>query len=429
MRVQMNVVMRASALLLTVSTTAVAQLANASAAAGALGGNYTAIGGNFNATAWNPATLGLPGNSRFSIAILPFNGSVGLGPVTLADVKSQEGSVIPDAVKRAWMQQISSEGSQSLQNDVGVTWAALNVGRIGLQASTSAYARGSISPATMEVLLFGNAGFNNGVPKQYALSGSTIDASVLTTIGLSYAQSLSLKLGPLPAQSFALGATAKYIIGNGLVTGVESGGVLNDNPLEVRINFPIVVSDTNSAVGGSGMGLDVGAAWKGGAFRAGAVIRNLVSSFSWDESKFSYRPVVAVFTVDSQEVSMDGQPFSAAPASLRSRVGELTLDPILALGVAYSGFGPLMVTAEMRQQLGDGLQLGAKSHVGLGAELRIVPFLPIRAGVASVTGGTRIGGGVGLEFGFLNIQANAAMAKLESGDEGTLGLTLSFGGR
>ena len=414
---------------LALASPAQAQLANASAAATALAGNYTALARNFNAAAWNPANLGLPGNSRFSIAILPINAGVGTGPVTPRELSKYDGQVIPDAVKRDWVNLITTEGGQSMTGEAGVTWAALNVGRIGLQASTGVFTNGKLSPALMEVLLFGNAGYNNGTPKEYALGGSTIDGSVLTTVGLSYAQRISLKLGPMPNQTFSVGATAKYILGNGLLTGIESSGTIDDSPLAVRVNFPMVVSDTNDAISGAGMAFDIGAAWQAGPFRAGAVVRNAFSSFAWDTTKFSYRPLVVVFTADSSEATGEGRDYASAPAALRARVKDLKLSPTLAVGGAFTGLGPLTLSGEFRQQLGEGLKLGAKTHVGLGAELRLIPFLPIRAGVASITGGTRIGGGLGLEFGFINLQVSGAVAKLAGADEGQAAITLSFGGR
>lgn len=406
-----------------------AQLTNASAAASAMVGSYTAVARNFNAVLWNPANLGLPGNSGFSFALLPAYATLGMGPVTPATLAKYDGEVIPDAVKREWVTLITEKGGQSLSGDAGVTWAALNIGRIGLQASTGVFSTGKLSPALTEVLLFGNAGFNNGTPKDYALSGSTIDASVITTVGASFAQPISLMLGPLPNQTFSLGGTAKLVLGNGLVTGIESGGALEADPVAVRINFPVVHSDTNSAVSGSGMAFDIGAAWQGGPFRAGAVIRNVFSTFAWTTDNWSYRPAIVTFTADSSEANADPQPYANAPAALRNRVKDLKLDPVLALGGAFTGFGPLTLSGEYRQQLGDGLQLGTKTHLGVGAELRLIPFLPIRAGFASVTGGTRMGGGFGLEFGFVNLQLSGAVAKIDGMDEGQLGLTLSFGGR
>src|SRR5919199_3719364 len=59
---------------------AAAQLPSASAVALGSGDNYTALARGYNAVAWNPAGLAMPGNPGFSLTILPVRGSGGLRP-------------------------------------------------------------------------------------------------------------------------------------------------------------------------------------------------------------------------------------------------------------------------------------------------------------------------------------------------------------
>ena len=409
------------------SVVAGAQLVSASAASVGLAGNFTALARNFNAVNWNPANLGMPGNSKFSLAILPAQGTLATGPITPKMLKDFDGRLIDSATKVLWLNSVASRGGQSVAEDGGLTFVAGNLGRIGFQLSTGVFSSGKLSPSTMEILLFGNAGFT-GSPKDYTLSGSTIDASVITTAAVSIGQSIALKLGPLPQQTFALGVTGKYIIGNVLLTGIENGGALTSNPVAVRVNFPMVMSDTSSLNNGAGVGLDVGAAWQVGRLRAGASVKNIVNTFAWDASKFSYRPARAIFTKDSSTGNWDQQPLANAPQALRDRITQLNLKPALAVGAAFSPLGILTITGDLRQQLGDGLVLGPKTQTGVGAELRLIPFLPIRAGLAHVTGGTRFGGGVGLELGLINIQVAGSHASLDGSEEGGAALTVSLGG-
>lgn len=425
-RIRISLTCAAMSLGLALPLVSHAQLVSASAAALASGGNYTALARNFNAVNWNPANLGLPGNSPFSMAILPVQAYAATGPVTPKMLKDFEGKLIDDNTKKQWLADITSKGGQSMNGDAGLTYLAGNFGRIGFQLSTGVFAGGKISPATAEILLFGNAGYT-GNAKDYTLAGSTVDVSVLTTAAVSYAHSLSLKLGPLPNQTFSVGVTGKYILGNALATGIESGGSFTANPVTVRENFPIIRTDT-SANNGSGVGLDVGAAWQAGGLRVGAAVKNIVNTFAWDKSKFVYSPVIATFTKDSSTASADAQPIANAPAALLARLDELKIKPQLAAGAAFSPIGILTISADLRQQLGDGLTLGAKTQTGVGAELRLIPFLPIRAGLSHVTGGTRLGAGVGLELKVINLQLGISHATLDGAEEGGVGLTLSFGG-
>src|SRR4051812_26856458 len=83
-----------------------AQLPNASAAAAGLSGAYTARARGFNAAAWNPANLGMPGNPMFSIAALSFTGSAGLKPISLADIApwgKPDADTVPTAVREGWL--------------------------------------------------------------------------------------------------------------------------------------------------------------------------------------------------------------------------------------------------------------------------------------------------------------------------------------
>ncbi|MBI4519415.1 MAG: hypothetical protein HY701_01145, partial [Gemmatimonadetes bacterium] len=121
----------------------------------------------------------------------------------------------------------------------------------------------------------------------------------------------------------------------------------------------------------------------------------------------------------------DEMPFAQAPTALKDELADLKYKPAIAVGVAFRPSSMLTLSGDFRQQLGDGLALEPKSHLGAGAELRLLPILPLRGGFAVVTGGTLLSWGAGLELGVLNISAAAAS---RGGD--VLGMVgISFGGR
>ena len=76
-----------------------AQMPSASTAALGMGENYTALARGYNAVAWNPALLGLYGNPRTSLTLVPVRIVAGLDPVKLADFADFQNKVVPDAVK------------------------------------------------------------------------------------------------------------------------------------------------------------------------------------------------------------------------------------------------------------------------------------------------------------------------------------------
>ena len=401
---------------------------NASAAATAMGGNYTAVARNFNAVAWNPANLGLPGNSRFSLA-LASQTAVGTGPITSQDLNEYAGLVVPQAVREAWMQKVTDNGGQNFAGDINITPLALSIGRFALSATTTLRASGDLPPAMAELLLFGNAG-RTGIPQDYTLTDLAIDANATTTFGLAYGRRVPL----VPVGELAIGVTGKYMLGHSAASMRDDGSTITSNPLQIIIDAPVVLTDTAEFVNGTGVGFDVGATWQVGNLRASAVVHDIVSTFAWKTDNLYYLPVRATFDQDSSTSMVEGMlPLSSAPQAvrdeLRKRIEQSTVNPMLALGVAWTGVKRITLAADLRQRFGDGIELGPQTQIGLGAELRLIPFIPLRGGITTLGDGMRYSGGFGLEFGLFNLQAAAMLMAAEGRNDTGFGLTMSFGGR
>jgi hypothetical protein len=71
--------------------------------------------------------------------------------------------------------------------------------------------------------------------------------------------------------------------------------------------------------------------------------------------------------------------------------------PTLALGLAWSSSLRLQISADAKQQVGDGMPWAVRRRVGTGAEFRPVGSLPLRAGVAALDRGAQFGGGLSVE--------------------------------
>lgn len=405
-----------------------AQTGNASAAATAMGGNYTAVARNFNAAAWNPANLALDGNSRFSIALSPQFG-MGSGPITLADLNEYEGIVVPQAVREQWLRRVIDNGGQDLDADANVTPIAMSIGNFGISATTTLRANGAIPAAFAELILFGNAG-RTGTPQDYTLADLAVDANATSTIALAYGRKVPL----VPLGELALGVTGKYVMGHHAGSLRDNGSTVTSNPVAVNVNAPLVVTDTAEFINGTGFGMDVGATWKLGHLTTAAVVHDLFSTFAWDTDNLYYLPVEATFEQgQNSEVSDSLMPLSSAPVALqqelRARITDSKPTPTLALGVAWTGFRRLTLAADLRQRFGDGLELGPSTRIGLGAELRLIPFVPLRAGVSTLGEGMRFSGGLGFEFGVVNFQVAGTMTSASGRNDTGAGFTLSFGGR
>lgn len=401
---------------------------NASAAASAMGDAYTALARNFNAAAWNPANLGLPGNSRFSIALSP-HAAIGTGPITLGDLRDWEGQVVPTTVREQWLANVIANGGQQVNGTADVTPLALSIGPVALAVTTTVRADGAVPAAVAELLLFGNAG-RTGVPQDYTLGDLALDANATTTVALSYGRRLPI----VPVGRFAVGVTGKYIVGHGLASMRDNGSLITSDPIAVQLDAPMVLTDTGTVNNGRGIGLDVGAAWTVGSLRTGLVLQNVVHTFKWDTERLYYLPMRATYDDSDRESDIDDiLPLASADPALRDqltrRVAAATVPPTLALGAAWTGLPRLTLAADVRQRLGNGLELGPRTQLGLGAEFRPIGFLPLRAGVTAMNGGMRYGGGFGLEFGVVNLQVSAALRDVDGRSDTVGGFTLSFGGR
>lgn len=429
-RIRLAGAARLSLLLASVAPLAVHAQGNASAAATAMGGNYTAVARNFNAIAWNPANLGLPGNSVFSLALSP-QLAMGTGPLTLADLADYEGQIVPAGVREAWLQKIADNGGQDLTGDINLTPIALSIGRIGLSATTTVRADGSLPTALAELVFFGNAG-RTGLAEDLELSDLGLDANATTTFALAYGRKLSLPLLP----DLAIGFTGKYIVGHGQAAMRDNGSLLSSDPLNVLLDVPIVLTDTAKSWGaGTGYGLDVGASWSFRSLRVGVVAQNVINTFKWDTERLYYIPVSATFDGQVSESSAgDIMPLETAdPAlqeELRALIGDAKYTPTLAIGVAYSPIRRLTVAADLKQRIGDNtIELGPDTQIGVGAELRLVPFIPFRAGITTLGDGMRYSAGLALEFGIVNLQLAGQLLQADGRSDTGGGFTLSFGGR
>ena len=411
-----------------IASAAGAQLPSASPAALGMGDNYTALARGFGAVAWNPANLGLTGNPRFSLAILGVRGSSDLGPISTSDVARYQGIALPDEVRTAWMQRIQDQGGEQGQLGGGITYLGASYGRFALQVSSAVSGDANLSPDAMELLLYGNAG-RTGTVREMRLDGAHLTGAMTTTAAIAYGRPIDLGVGRL-----TLGATAKFITGNALVHGEDGGSYLAANASEINVRFPVIMSDTgggsSSPSHGHGLGLDIGGAWQSGPLTAGLALQNVVNTFKWDASGFFYKPINGYYSADtSYSQSGAALPLDSAPASMRDWLGAQRFKPSLAAGVAFQATRALIVTADVRHQLGDGMRVGERTHAGFGAELRAIPFVPLRVGVSTLTGGWGLSGGAGIEVGPVNLTLSGQDRHTENGRSPAVALGVTFGTR
>jgi Outer membrane protein transport protein (OMPP1/FadL/TodX). len=411
------------ALLLGWTSIAGAQLANASTTATALSGAFTARATGYNAVAWNPANLAMPGNPGFSFTLLAVDGSAGLRPIDLNKIHDYQGQFVPTSVREQWLLDVTAQDGQKGGVGGGLTELGLSLGSFAFQLSTKVASDVNLAPDAVEAILFGNAG-RTGTVKALNLAGSSLQGAAYSTGAVSYGLPLT---SLIPLANFAVGATVKYTVGHGMVLGLDNGSAVNTS--DITLNFPAVIPDTSGGKAksgnlGSGVGLDLGGAWTIPGFRFGVNVQNVVNTFKWDTTKFVVRPVSGLFNVDTSYTNSKGpdQPYSTAPAALRAKVAAMKFKPVIAAGMSFDWLPQMTVSADIRQQAGDGIEVGPKSLIAAGVEYRIIPFIPLRAGVSTMTGGFGVSGGLGVHVLGFEMGIAGFLRKRDGGTEsgGTL---------
>jgi hypothetical protein len=402
---------------------AVAQLPAPSAAFVAMGENHTALARGSDAVALNPAGLAMPDGPTLSASILALRGVAGLGPVGLGDLARFDGRSVPDEVRERWLGRITRAGREEGSAGAELTWMALQVGRFGLQVGTRAHFTGDLGPGAAELLLFGNAG-RTGAPVDLELDGTALDVVATTTSAISYAQPLLRE----EEVALSVGATLTYTVGHLMVTALDQGGAATANPLEIRVELPIVQTDTEggAAERGSGVGLDVGLAWRGGPLRAGLAMRNVFNTFAWNEDELLFRAGGVTVGGETRATNFEAQELDAAPAAVRARVRDLEFAPTVAAGIAYDIHPQFRLSADGRQRLGEGQASEPATHLGLGTEIRPFSWLPLRAGMAYISDGFLLSGGLGVAAGPVRLDGAAARKSTGLGTATILMITFSL---
>jgi hypothetical protein len=406
-----------------------AQVRSASPTVSGTAYNSTAFVRAYGSVGGNPAGLGMPGTPPWSFALPAVGLRRTLGPVSLAEVNEFAGAVLPASRRHAWLERIEAVGGQAGGGGVEVTGLAANAGRLGFQHTTVAVGDALLNPDAAELVLFGNAG-RTGEARDFVLEGSRMDASLFSTFSVALGQPLPLRVSGHEDEALAVGVTLRYVVGHVLVLGRDLGGRVGSDPLEVSLEFPLIVTDSEAAGPwdrGSGVAVDVGAGWEGGPWAAAVVLRNALNTFAWDPAALKMRPGSAQFDEDGSRSDFEVVPFEEAPAPLRDEVERLGFAPTLVLSAGYRASANLSVSADLRRELGEGIAMGPDTHLGAGVEFRPHPRLPLRGGLAYISDGMRAGGGLGLALPPIHLGVSAMYESGPVAGGSHLALTLSVG--
>ncbi len=355
-----------------------------SARSAAMGGAFTALASGVDAGKFNPANLGLADHRKTGVEFVGVGVNLNNNAFTLDDYNKYTGAFLTDSDKEYILGQIPIEGLQ-LKADVEVTAMSISSGSMALNVTGFGVADINLSKDIFDLVLNGNT-----YADTIDVTGSYSNAYSYASAGLSY----GMPIYSAGSRQLAIGATFSYLRGIAIEEVVELEGMAATMATGFEGSGRLVA---HTATGGKGYGLDLGAALQlNKSYAIGVRLKNVLGSITWnnDTEEHGY-----IFNFDTMTVdNMDDDYVTSDDYTRDIGSFSTSLPRVLTVGVAKTS-GKLLFAADWEQGLQSKTGSSTTPLVSLGAEYKLIPFFPLRAGFQ--TGGERntaISFGSGLNF-------------------------------
>lgn len=388
-----------------------------------MAGAYGALARGVESLYWNPANLALSGSPRVSVPLafgLSFIGEN--NSISVSDYNKYNGTFI-DAGDKADILDKIDQGGMEFTEELGVVvplldgasfpmpWGLRSAASFSLQQG----AQGEIPKDMFDLLLYGNefARDRVAVGKNPEYDVAEWDGSVwaLGVLSWGFAKPwMPARLQPYFAE-FSVGATAKFMGGAYGEVLRTDGGVTTDVS-GAQIDAYAITREG----GGSGFGLDLGAA---GVTRdrkttVSVALVNLLDHASWG-SKFGVDARQDSFFVSGQDVNVlsftgkedvtevfDNPRDEDGDVVFREKIGSgsfsRSLPAMLRLGVAREVRPNLTASGNYDQAFSSGFGISTTPRLAAGLEYRLVEWFPFRFGLAA-GGRAGMSSAIGFAFG------------------------------
>ena len=346
-----------------------------------MAGAYTALGNGFEATAYNPANLGLSNNRSFSLDLVGFGLSLKNNSFSLADYNKYTGQFLDNDDKQDILNRIPSEGLKlNLLTEANAM--SFSVNRVALSFRTLGASKLNLDKDPFELFLYGNA-----VKSEVNLSDTKGEAYAIGDAALSYGHPLK----KWDRGEFAIGATAHFFYGAAYqkIIRAEGGVYTTDDGFEGDGTMLI-----KSCLGGQGYGLDLGAAMifeQNWVFSASW--QNVYSNINWNGD-----PEEILYTFEMTEpINFDNMSDDDSDSLVESNdttydveAFSTKLPSVLKLGLART-YKNMVWSVDWEQGLDYSASQGVTPRISAGLEYSPLSFIPLRVG-------TSFGGDLGNRF-------------------------------
>jgi len=369
-----------------------------------MGNAYVAAARGEEALWQNPANLGLPGTPRWSFGIPTLSVGADVLGLHVGDIRDViEYRKQSDARKQALLDEVPAGGT-ALRGDIRAPLVAAQFRNVALGMSYNTVGGHSIDRDFVDLLFFGF----QPQPGRYDITPEETQGFRATywDFAAAYGRRLALPLpGPL-----TVGATAHLYKGSGItVSGVSGVDTLRNGlgiPTDIRVTYSGVKDE-----GGSGFGLDLGAAYRPiPGLTLSASLSNALSSFDWGGDRrlktatltsadYENGDLQAVLDrYDASEATYDEGSATPVQRTMAANLDVGTdLPRVLRAGAALEPRTGTLVSAAFQDDLNDTRVGGVWDRsLGIGVQQRVA-FLSARVGLASnLDSGTLLSGGLSL---------------------------------
>ncbi len=408
------------ALMLLAPSALAAQLPNTSTRALGMGA-YTVYAQGFEATAWNPAVLGLRNRPGFSLGLPQASLEFGSSDLGFGDFRKYADKFLTDADKADILGKIDT--ALGIRTVGGIMPIGLSIGPLALTLATSGAVDGRLGKDAVELALYGNAG-RSGPGQVFTASGTRGSGWAATTAAASY----GMHLVTTPLGRITVGVTGKLIWGNGVLRANETASQFGINPTfqahaaghTVYTDYEDFGNSNPFDAPGHGFGLDVGGVLElPGGLTVGATLVNVINSMSWKADRWRYERVDYSVTQnatgglvdDTVHVVLKGSAIdgdAVARAYRDSVIDGAHFARLARVGVGLR-LGKLNLAADGQLRLSDGLDHPPSQFVSAGAEYVLLGILPLRVGVGTdFAKQFTFSGGTGIHLGPVHFDVSAA---------------------
>lgn len=337
-----------------------------------MAGAYTALGTGLEATAYNPANLGLSNNRSFSLDFVGFGLSLKNNSFSLSDYNKYNGQFLDTDDKEAILDRIPAEGlNLNLLTEANVLSFSIN--RVALSFRTFGASKLNLDKDPFELFLYGNA-----VKSEVNLSDTKGEAFGIGDAALSYGHPIKKWEGG----ELAVGITTHFFYGAAYEKIVHAEGGVNTTDDGFTGDGTMII---RQCIGGQGFGMDIGVAMifeNNWVFSAG--LQNLYSQINWNG-----QPEETVFTfeftepINFDDIADDDSDSLVESSDTTYDINAFTtrLSPVFKIGLSRT-LNKLTWAVDWEQGTISSASQSVTPRISTGLEYKAISFLPVRMGVS-----------------------------------------------